>query len=113
MAPEASGLLDSWLLQLLGSIFFPQSPYLAVRIISGVFAALGIAFIFPIICLVVFDVGLWFWRLYSANRNAFLRQQQEEHQEMRLLREQRRLLREQLQKSKADMARQPASPSRR
>ncbi|CAK7204722.1 hypothetical protein SEUCBS139899_007482 [Sporothrix eucalyptigena] len=113
MASEASGLLDSWLMQLLGSVFFPQSPYLAVRIVSGVFAALGIAFIFPIISLVVFDVCLWVWRLYSVNRNAYLRQQREEQQQMRQLREQRRLLREALQKSKADMEKSPATSSSR
>lgn len=60
-------------------------------------AALGLAFIFPVISLVVFDVGLWVWRLYSVNRNAYLRRQQQEQHQQRLLREQRRVLRKQQQ----------------
>ncbi|KAL1906320.1 hypothetical protein Sste5344_007919 [Sporothrix stenoceras] len=83
MASEASGLLGSWLVKLLQSVFFPQSPYVAVRIIA--------------VCLVVFDVCLWVWRLYSVNRNAYLRRQQQEQHQQRLLREQRRVLRKQQQ----------------
>ncbi|CAK7269139.1 hypothetical protein SEPCBS119000_003419 [Sporothrix epigloea] len=99
--------MTSGTLRLLGTLFFPQSTHLAVRIISGVFTALGIAFIFPIICLVVFDVCLWFWRLYSVNHKAYLQQQQQQRLQMRRLREQRQLLREQL-RSKADLAKQSA-----
>ncbi|KJR82591.1 uncharacterized protein SPSK_03689 [Sporothrix schenckii 1099-18] len=109
MASGSSGLLDFWLVKLLQSAFFPESPYLTVRIISGVFAALGIAFVFPIISLVVFDVCLWIWRLYSVNRNAYLQRQQQEQHQQQLLREQRRVLRKQQEQEQQEQHRSKTS----
>lgn len=84
----SSDPLASWLPTLVAPVFF--SSGVTIRIISGIFITLGIAFVAPIVALIAFDIGLWLWRLYSLSRNAFLRRQ-------RLLREQQRERRQQMQ----------------
>ncbi|OAA61173.1 hypothetical protein SPI_05197 [Niveomyces insectorum RCEF 264] len=103
---ESSEPLDSWISGLLAYVFFPQSPSLAVRIISGIFVALGVAFIFPVVALIGFDICLWIWRLYSLNRHAFRRRQQQQQQQQEERRQRQQQQQQQQQQQPQQQRRQ-------
>ncbi|KAK0743254.1 hypothetical protein B0T18DRAFT_414832 [Schizothecium vesticola] len=59
----------AWITQ--GSIIPPEYAYV-FRLISAFFTTLALIPIAPIICLVIYDICLWVWRLCAAGFNAWI-----------------------------------------
>ncbi|SPQ23175.1 ef3ae08d-3632-41e3-b67d-2e8b74b4fa19 [Thermothielavioides terrestris] len=69
MADYASEVA-SWFTWLSELSIVPSEYQYIIRIISAFFVTLGLVPIVPIALLVIYDVGLWLWRLAAASRRA-------------------------------------------